>query len=227
MTEPMTDAEVARFWSRVDKTDGCWVWRGSTSGRGVRYGALRRNGVTKRAHRVAWEIASGATIPDGMLVCHRCDFGLCVRPSHLFLGTHQDNMRDAAAKGRNNTAGNSAKTECKRGHPLSGDNLFIRSNGSRECRTCISAYIQKRNARRKGRRKGIEPPGHSWADRATCIYGHAYTADNTRHLSNGKRLCLTCYRNRNRQRYSPGRPRSGGALPDLPIPPATTAAQED
>jgi hypothetical protein len=51
------------------------------------------------AHRVAWQLAYGA-IPVGMLVCHRCDVPACVRVSHLFLGTAQDNTRDMMAKNR-------------------------------------------------------------------------------------------------------------------------------
>ncbi len=78
-----------------DETD-CWYFRGSHTDLG--YGVMHAVGE-KRAHRVAWVLFHGP-IPAGMHVLHRCDVRCCVNPDHLFLGTHGDNMRDMAAKGR-------------------------------------------------------------------------------------------------------------------------------
>lgn len=89
-----------RFWEKVDKTDGCWLWTASASKAG--YGLIGRGGRGNGmayAHRTSWEFANGA-IPAGLNVCHHCDTPRCVRPDHLFLGTRAANMRDMSAKSR-------------------------------------------------------------------------------------------------------------------------------
>lgn len=88
-----------RFWPKVDKLgpDDCWIWNGSEHGRG--YGGFSYQGRSVPAQRIAWMLEYGDP-PRHLFVCHRCDVPKCVNPAHLFLGTHQDNMDDMAAKGR-------------------------------------------------------------------------------------------------------------------------------
>lgn len=90
---------LGRFMHRLQiNPSGCWDW---TGGKSLGYGILNvgHRLVPERAHRVAYKLFWGA-IPDGMEVCHHCDRKVCCAPTHLFIGTHHENMLDAAAKGR-------------------------------------------------------------------------------------------------------------------------------
>src|SRR5439155_563058 len=87
-----------RFWSKVDKTSTCWLWKGAKDSSG--YGWVG-NGQHKTitTHRLIWELTFGS-IPKGLWVLHTCDVRNCVNPAHLWLGTNTDNQRDASRKGR-------------------------------------------------------------------------------------------------------------------------------
>lgn len=93
------------FWRRVDKSDDCWNWTGCKSALG--YGQLRWKKKLWIASRVAYQISFGE-INQGLCVCHKCDNPSCVRPDHLFLGTHKQNMDDMRNKKRSTWGAKSA-----------------------------------------------------------------------------------------------------------------------
>lgn len=91
-----------RFWERVDKKENeCWEWKGGRTH--DNYGLFEAGTAKKRntymAHRFSYELHV-ESIPEGMIVRHKCDNPPCVNPQHLQLGTHLDNARDKIARGR-------------------------------------------------------------------------------------------------------------------------------
>lgn len=112
---PIADARrEEHFWSKVDRSGNCWVWIAALSTQG--YGRYHVHRKAQPATHVAWQLATGEPVPTGGHVLHVCDNPRCVRNDepgtylvngkllqrfgHLVLGTSEDNMGDAAQKGR-------------------------------------------------------------------------------------------------------------------------------
>jgi len=86
-----------RFWSKVEKTDTCWIWTASIDREGYGQFGLGGSGNIGLSHRLSYAAHFGA-IPEGVEVRHSCDNPACVRPTHLELGTHKQNMHDMARR---------------------------------------------------------------------------------------------------------------------------------
>ena len=86
---------------------GCMIWMLGTVKGG--YGKVSKRGKSSVAHRESW-IAKNGPIPEGMILCHKCDVPSCVNPDHLFLGTHKENSRDMVRKGRSAKGSKIAKS---------------------------------------------------------------------------------------------------------------------
>jgi hypothetical protein len=90
----------SRFWSKyIPVTEsGCWIWEASARPSGYgQFGVC--TGVMVSAHRLAYWLANGP-FDESLDILHRCDVPACINPSHLWIGTHTDNMHDMRAKGR-------------------------------------------------------------------------------------------------------------------------------
>lgn len=104
-SRPISD----RFWEKVEKSDGCWLWTAHVNNMG--YGEFHlksENSTVEYAHRVSWVLHHG-DIPADLEILHHCDTPHCVRPDHLFIGTQQDNMRDMVSKGRQGDTGSTGE----------------------------------------------------------------------------------------------------------------------
>jgi len=122
-------------WTPEPNT-GCWLWIAGVNPLG--YGQFWWSGRTVTAHRFAYEREVGP-IPDGLELDHLCRTRCCVNPAHLEPVTHRENT----LRGDTITGRQARQTHCKRGHPLSGPNLYAKPNGRRQCRTCAAASREK------------------------------------------------------------------------------------
>lgn len=90
-----------RFWKLVDKSNYCWLWKGTKSRKGYGRFVLSVNGHKQNfvaAHRYSYILEHGS-IPNGLMICHKCNNPACVRPDHLYAGTNSDNMQDSIRSG--------------------------------------------------------------------------------------------------------------------------------
>jgi len=92
-------------------------------------------------HRLVALAFIGAPPPGREIVCHNDGDPFNNRVDNLRWDTQSSNIIDSVTHGNHR---NTRKVQCIRGHDLSGENLYRRSNGRRECRTCIRDRVQRR-----------------------------------------------------------------------------------
>lgn len=96
---PVPIAERIMLNSTPEPNSGCWLWDKSVNKR-TGYGQIGIGSHSMAlAHRASYEAFKGP-LSRADHVLHKCDVRSCVNPDHLFIGTHDDNMQDRQAKGR-------------------------------------------------------------------------------------------------------------------------------
>lgn len=145
-----------RFWSKVERRGPleCWPWLPSQAA-GTR-GSFSLNGRTATAPNAALTLTKGEAPEGKPFACHTCDNPNCVNPAHLWWGSNQDNIRDAASKGRLPLQ---KIASCKYGHPFDAINTRYNSRGQRQCRECQKVWRSRDKQLRKVRRAALKLEG--------------------------------------------------------------------
>ena len=147
-----SEAIIRLFHTKYEVKDAghttpCWLWTKKLDRDGyARFAGGEKRGYS-RAHRFAY-IVFREPVPKGLALDHLCRNRHCVNPDHLEAVTNRENLM----RGETYAAQAVAKTHCKYGHPLSGENLYLARNGTRKCKAC--ARSRKREFRAKCRAEG-------------------------------------------------------------------------
>lgn len=115
----------------VVKENGCIIWTGAYN---KGYGVVGFKGKVRMVHIIIYEFLHGP-VPKGLELGHTCK-NRCANDEHVKPMTHKQNM----LMGTNPLAMKARQTECVKGHPLLGDNVFISSRGRRVCKICRKEY---------------------------------------------------------------------------------------
>lgn len=144
-----------RFWPKVKKTETCWLWTGKKTR--LSYGSIWGGPERPKnlmAHRVSWELNRGP-LSDELHIDHLCRVPSCVNPDHLEPVTRSVNaqrglMGDLGREARKRKQ--AARTHCRHGHPLNGENKYVTKAGTFMCLKCVHI---RNTARRRAKKEGV------------------------------------------------------------------------
>lgn len=174
---PWTEKERLAIESRLTKdANDCLVWQGYRFQSG--HGGCQFGGVTKQVHLAVW-IISGRTIPNGYVIHHMCRNLACANISHLCRMTKSESSL-LGNVGKITGKKNLEKTRCPKGHPYSGDNLYINPKSGRICNACVRescfrSYQKHKDKRRAaaikdGKRRKLMPGFKEYKSKIDRIY---------------------------------------------------------
>lgn len=103
-----------------ENSEGCHICTSHRIGR-FGYPVLVRSGIQQNLARYLW-IQKYGVLDKKILACHTCDNRKCINLNHIFIGTQNDNLKDAARKKRMAHGANHYNTKLK-----AEDVLFIRN----------------------------------------------------------------------------------------------------
>jgi HNH endonuclease len=139
-----------RFWNKVQKTQGCWLWKGARrTSDGYGEFTVKCNPRQRVLSHVFSYIEFHGPILEGREIHHKCENPACVNPAHLIALTRKEHQQHspkflAATAAWNTTRRN--KTHCQKGHPYDQANTYITANGSRACRICKHQWYLRKKA---------------------------------------------------------------------------------
>lgn len=140
----------------IKVSNGCLEWSGAKK---KGYGMTTSGGKFYRTHRLMWILHYG-DIPNDKQINHTCDNSICSNIEHLYLGTHDQNVRDMILRKRHR---NSRKTHCQRGHAFDEKNTRTTSLGARVCRKCHAAKnVENKKKLRRERKKLRRADGYDF-----------------------------------------------------------------
>ena len=132
---------------QCDPVSKCWIWCGAIS-KGYPKFTIREGKKTFNfpAHRWAYENLGGhKKVAPELDIHHECNQPLCVNPEHLRAVTRRQHVLLSNGP----AAQNARKIFCIRNHALDGDNVYVRSDGSRQCRACAALFGREKRRKLK------------------------------------------------------------------------------